>query len=152
MGAQLIAKNIAVWAGAGILIFYGAAKTSDPDWLSKLGLITSWSGVMDFLALALPWFEIVLGIMILGEGGMARGARVASGLLLLFFLPFLFYFLLAGMADCGCGGGGGVLAHPAVGIFRNIILAVGLFWGRNISIWPHACFDTAAGQQHNLKK
>lgn len=139
MGLEKIAKSGAVWAAAAVMIFYGAGKVANPGWLAGIGIMPDWEGVRDFAAVNLPWFEVAIGLMMLSDGDIGRGARRCCVGLLVFFLPFLVYFLVAGMADCGCGGkgGGGILAHPAFGIFRNLVLAGGVFWARDHSPWPN---------------
>ncbi len=125
-------------AGAGLMIFYGAAKVHDPEWLRRLEILNNLPQVEFLLGLWLPWFEIALGVLVVAGGRMGRGAMVSTGLLLFAFLPVLFYFLISGAVDCGCSGGGEptILDHPAVGIARNVLLGSALLWAAGIRRQP----------------
>lgn len=134
--------TFATWTGAVVMVYYGGGKIGDPDWLGRLGILGGWPMIEAAVSAWLPWLEVGLGFLLLSDGEVGRGARKATALLLFGFLPFLVYFLISGMTDCGCGGaGGGVLAHPAFGIARNIALGVGLLLSQKNGTWPFSSFD-----------
>jgi hypothetical protein len=146
-------KSVFIWLAAGVMIFYGTAKIATPGWLAGLGVMPFWNSGRDYLDAFLPWFEVSIGVMMLGVGRLARGARIACALLLLIFIPFLVYFLATGVTNCGCGGeAGGFTSHPAFGLFRNIVLSAGLFWAKDISTWPSSHFDNSAKRSNNSQR
>lgn len=149
---RVFAKNAVVWISAAVMIFYGGSKVGDSSWLAQLEVMGGWDVAERAVGVWLPWVEIGLGFLLLSDGVAGRGARRCTALLLFGFLPFLVYFLLSGMTDCGCAGvgGGGVLSHPAFGIARNLVLGGGLLWAERFSPWPFSSFDRQEPIGHNL--
>jgi uncharacterized membrane protein YphA (DoxX/SURF4 family) len=58
----------------------------------------------------LPWFEIVLGLLLLAGIATRRVAVVSAGLLLLFVAGVAQAWARGLSIDCGCFGGGGAVA------------------------------------------
>jgi|LakMenEpi03Aug12_release.lakeMendotaPanAssembly.Ray.scaffolds.fasta_scaffold853317_2 hypothetical protein len=148
---KTLVGNIVVWLSAVVMIYYGGSKIGDPEWLGRIGVTLGWAGVDSVLATWLPWLEVGLGFLLISDGKVGSGARRCTAALLFAFLPFLLYFLLSGMTDCGCGGegGGGVLSHPAFGIVRNLFLGAGLLWANTLNVWPFSSFDRRCPPGHN---
>lgn len=144
-------RTAIIWIAASVMIYYGGAKIGDPEWLGRLGVMGGWTGVESAVAAWLPWLEIGLGFLLISDGETGRGARRCTALLLFAFLPFLVYFLLSGMTDCGCAGagGGGILAHPAFGIMRNLLLGLGLLWADGGRRGTLSGFDRRRSLVHN---
>ena len=109
---------VARWALAGVFLYLGAEKALQPVEFLKLlrqfGIFeTPW--LLNLTAAALPWFEIVCGLLLLLGVAVRGAALVVLGLL----VPFTVFVLLralelrgaSGLAlcaikfDCGCGAG-----------------------------------------------
>lgn len=133
------------------MVYYGGGKIGDPEWLGRLGVVGSWPLLEAVVARWLPWLEVGLGFLLLSDGEAGRAARRMTALLLFGFLPFLVYFLISGMTDCGCagGGGGGFLSHPAFGIVRNLALGAGLLYAARDGGWPFSSFDRRVAMGYN---
>lgn len=119
---------------AFVFIYAGILKIIDP--VSFGGSIATFELIPDswsnLVAIVLPPFEIMMGLLLL----IPRGARVASFALILLNLLFIFALLqglLRGLpVDCGCFGSSGP-SNPA-----TIWIAIGrdiLFLGMASVIW-----------------
>ena len=96
---------------AAVFLVSGVLKAIDPDTtyvavraydlLPKLGVA--------LVAGALPWLEIVIGLLLL-VGIATRAVAVASAVLLLGFMAGVAQAWARGLSiDCGCFGGGGAV-------------------------------------------
>ncbi|WP_370625232.1 MauE/DoxX family redox-associated membrane protein [Corynebacterium sp. TAE3-ERU30] len=95
---------------AGIWIVSGATKISDPVASSQAVHayeLVSWE-MGNFIGVALPAVELILGIMLL-SGLFLRPAAALSALLFAVFIIGIASAWARGLSiDCGCFGGGGV--------------------------------------------
>ena len=80
-----------------------------------------------FLAPAIPPFEIMLGIALLGSGSRGLAALIAFFSLILFTLLFFYGYLFGGVDGCQCFGVFQVTESPWLLLVRNAILGV-LAW------------------------
>jgi uncharacterized membrane protein YphA (DoxX/SURF4 family) len=90
-----------------IFVYAGYVKLRQP-WMLFAMSIESYQlvsgSVRDFLAHTLPWFELVLGLLLLTGVALRWTATVTAGLLLFFFSVMLHAFLKGMQIDCGCLG------------------------------------------------
>jgi uncharacterized membrane protein YphA (DoxX/SURF4 family) len=109
---------LARWFLGGLFIYMGMSKALDPVAFLKLvhqyELVDS-SFVLNFIAAALPWFEVFCGVLLIA-GIAVRGSAL---LLVLLLVPFTIVVLRRALAihtlqaiplcavkfDCGCGNG-----------------------------------------------
>jgi putative oxidoreductase len=64
------------------------------------------SAMVEFVARSMPWFELLLGVLLLIGIQMRTVAPVATALLISFFSMLLFLYLKGFQGDCGCFGPG----------------------------------------------
>ena len=100
--ALLLAGRI----GLGLVLLYaGYAKLQQP-WISFAATIEAYKilppDAVIFTARTLPWFEVVLGALLLLGVGLRWVAAVASALLLMFFAILVRSYALGMDVDCGC--------------------------------------------------
>lgn len=95
----------------GVLLVAGGLKVLHPTESANATaaykiLPTSLAHLMGY---ALPWLEVVIGILLI-TGFMVRQAAVVGGLVMLVFVAAIISVWARGMViDCGCFGGGGEL-------------------------------------------
>ncbi len=109
---------LARWILGGVFVYMGLVKAAHPvDFLKLLRQyeIIESHLYLNFIAVALPWFEVFCGLLLLG-GIAVRGAACIS---LLMLVPFTLIVLNRALAireasaiafcairfDCGCGAG-----------------------------------------------
>lgn len=116
-GSQLIAV-VARWVLGCAMIYFGLVKAIAPvDFLKVLREyeLTQQQGLLNFIAGALPWMEVMLGALLLC-GIAVRGAAFTTGLMLAVFTLVVmvraYAIYQAGdipfcgiKFDCGCGNG-----------------------------------------------
>lgn len=100
---------IARFGLAAVWLWSGAVKLLNP--LDSRQAIAAYEllpgGMIDFLAVALPAVELILGLMLL-IGVFLRWAAVASAIILVGFIVGVASAWARGLSiDCGCFGGGG---------------------------------------------
>jgi uncharacterized membrane protein YphA (DoxX/SURF4 family) len=61
---------------------------------------------VEFLARTMPWFELLLGVLLVIGIEMRYVASVATALLAVFFVTLLVLYLRGFQGDCGCFGPG----------------------------------------------
>src|SRR5215813_5082086 len=93
----------------GIFVYAGYVKLRDPWELFALG-ISSYNllplSMVEFVARTLPWFEILIGVMLI-FGIQLRYSATACSLLLLVFFGLMIRAYAKGMEiSCGCCGPG----------------------------------------------
>lgn len=101
-------------AVGGILIWAGLSKAFDRQSFSNAidGYRMLPHALVSPAAIAIPWLEILLGLLLI-VGLFTRFAAVGSALLIGFFVVALVQAKVRGLQiDCGCFGGGG----PGAGI------------------------------------
>ena len=100
---------IARFGLAAVWLWSGTVKLLNP--LDSRQAIAAYEllpgGMIDFLAVALPAVELVLGLMLL-LGVFLRWAAVASAIIMIGFILGVASAWARGLSiDCGCFGGGG---------------------------------------------
>ena len=111
----------------GILLTAGGLKVIDPA--SSVQAVRAYELVpapLDTLiGWALPFVEIVLGLLLV-VGAFTRTVAVLSGGLLLVFVAAVFSAAVRGLSiDCGCFGGGGPVAPGQTGYTGEILRDLG---------------------------
>lgn len=115
----------------GLFLYAGVIKTQDPqsfaDSIATFQILPS--TIINLVALSLPIFEIVVGIMLL-FGWQKRAASFAILVLLSFFTVALMQALIRGLAiDCGCFGSEAPSAWKTWNAFgRDIVLLLAACW------------------------
>ncbi|HLE36255.1 MAG TPA: MauE/DoxX family redox-associated membrane protein [Candidatus Acidoferrales bacterium] len=125
--ALLLAGRI----GLGLVLLYaGYAKLQQP-WISFAATIEAYKilppDAVIFTARTLPWFEVVLGALLLLGVGLRWVAAVASALLLMFFAILVRSYALGMDVDCGCFGPGEKLSWKTLvrdGLLVGVSVAV----------------------------
>jgi putative oxidoreductase len=119
------------WIGrfllGAIFIYAALSKINSPqdfaDTIAAYQVLPT--AVINLLALGLPPFEFVCGLLVLSGFHIRIGALGILGMLVI-FLGALFMALLRGLSiDCGCFGGHSWLdANPWVAFCRDLVLLV----------------------------
>lgn len=97
---------------AGMFLWSAITKLRDP-WmifameLDKMHVFPEAS--VTLLARTLPWFELVLGVLLAIGIGMRYVAPVATALLVVFFGVLIVLYVRGFQGDCGCFGPGEAL-------------------------------------------
>ena len=93
----------------GIFLYAAYTKLRLP-WISFAATVQNYELLPDsaviFVARTLPWFELVLGILLVIGAGMRWVGAAASALLLAFFAIMVRAYALGMDIDCGCFGPG----------------------------------------------
>jgi uncharacterized membrane protein YphA (DoxX/SURF4 family) len=115
---------------AAILGIAGYAKFSEASGLQKVA-VSSYrilpQGMVSPVALGLPVLEMVLAAMIL-VGFATRAMAVCVGLLFIVFIAGIISVWARGLSiDCGCFGGGGLVAKNQTHYLREIFRDLGFF-------------------------
>jgi uncharacterized membrane protein YphA (DoxX/SURF4 family) len=110
----------------GFVFVYAAYTKLQLPWISFAATIQSYKLLPEdaviFLAKTLPWFEMVLGVLLLIGVQLRWVAAVASLLLLVFFGVLVRSFALGMQIDCGCFGPGDQLTWKT--LLRDGMLAL----------------------------
>ena len=123
---------LARWILGAVFVYMGLSKALHP--VDFLKIIREYNLVenhvaLNFIAAALPWFEVLCGLLLLGGIAVRGSALLLIGML----VPFSFSVLSRAMAihtasaipfcavrfDCGCGGGEVIICHK---LFENALL------------------------------
>lgn len=107
----------AVWLVSGVL------KAIDPDatYVAVRAYDVLPKAGVAVVATALPWLEIVLGLLLLA-GVAVRTVAVASAALLLVFVAGVTQAWARGLSiDCGCFGGGGAVEPGQTAYGRELL-------------------------------
>ncbi|WP_448851385.1 MauE/DoxX family redox-associated membrane protein [Corynebacterium sp. 335C] len=136
---RAVVSAIARFALAAVWLWSGGVKLANP--LDAAQAIAAYelvpAGLVEPLAVALPAFELVLGLMLL-LGVFLRPAALVSAVVVLLFIAGLASAWARGLTiDCGCFGGGGQNpdAGPATylrSLARDVVflLLAGVVWFR----------------------
>ena len=132
-----------------MFIYMGLSKAVDP--VVFLKLLRQYEMVqtpllLNAIAAALPWFEILCGLLLMA-GVAVRGTALMSLLMLLVFTPIVLKRALALQAaagipfcmvkfDCGCGAGEVWICRKLAENVLLCLLAIALLagWGRSFSL------------------
>ena len=130
------------WCLGGLFIYMGLHKALDPVAFLKLVHqyeLVDTPALLNFIAAALPWFEVLCGLLLLA-GVAVRGAALV---VLLMLVPFTIVVLRRALAihtaqaiplcavkfDCGCGNGEVWICHKLAENSLLILLSVWLLAG-----------------------
>lgn len=155
MGRRL--RTLAPWLATaarlllgGVLLVAGALKVPDPA--AAVRAVRAYRALPEVLvepvAFGLPVLEIAVGLALL-VGVFVRTAAIASAILMVFFLAGVISAWARGLQiDCGCFGGGGVVApedtaYPAE-VARDVAL---LLIAIALARWPAS--RLAVGGRHD---
>ena len=141
---------LARWSLGAVFLFLGLAKALHPvDFLKLTHQYELTQNVLlsNFIAAALPWFEIFCGLLLLA-GVAVRGTALALTAMLVPFTLLVWHRALllhaalhipfcAVKFDCGCGAGAEFICRKLV---ENILLTVLSAWllagrGRQFCVW-----------------
>ena len=131
------------WFLGGLFVYMGMAKALQPVEFLKLVHqyeLVQTPALLNFIAAALPWFEIFCGLLLLA-GIAVRGSAL---LLVLMLVPFTIVVLRRALAihtaraiplcavkfDCGCGNGEVWICRKLMENSLLILLALWLLAGR----------------------
>ena len=130
--------SIVLWALrlvlAAIFLFAGVTKALDP--IGFLTVVHDFDLLQDpwnaWLAMGLPWLEIITGVALLTPWLALGGSLSAAGMLML-FIGALVSAWARGMAiDCGCFGGGSAEISSYLNVISLRVFLLGLcgvvFW------------------------
>jgi uncharacterized membrane protein YphA (DoxX/SURF4 family) len=112
----------------GVLLVAGAIKVADPvaaaQAVSAYELLPNW--LESPVGWALPFLEIVLGLLLIVGYG-TRLAAAIGGVLMVLFIAAVGSSWARGLSiDCGCFGGGGQVAPGQTRYVQEILRDVGL--------------------------
>jgi uncharacterized membrane protein YphA (DoxX/SURF4 family) len=102
----LIAGRIAL---AAVFLWAAYAKLRDPWMIFAMEIDAMHivpGAAVEFLARTMPWFEFLLGVLLVIGMRMRYVASVATALLAAFFVTLLVLYLRGFQGDCGCFGPG----------------------------------------------
>jgi uncharacterized membrane protein YphA (DoxX/SURF4 family) len=86
--------------------------------------------VVEFVARTLPWFELLLGVLLLIGLKTRWAASAATALLAVFFTTLLVLYLRGFQGDCGCFGPGEQLGPKTLARDGALVLLAGwVMWG-----------------------
>ncbi len=136
------ATVVARWFLGGVFVYMGMSKALRPEEFLKLVhqyQLTDSAFVLNFIAAALPWFEVICGLLLVA-GFAVRGTAL---LLVLMLVPFTIVVLRRALAihtlqsiplcavkfDCGCGNGEEWICRKVAENCGLILLAVWLLAG-----------------------
>ena len=133
-GIRALLTLLARLALGGVLLVAGGLKVGNP--LGSARAVQAYDvlpfELARYVGYALPWVEIVLGVLLV-LGLFTRVAALLGGLLMLAFVAGIAQAWARGLTiDCGCFGGGGQVAENqtkyAREIARDLALAVCGAW------------------------
>jgi uncharacterized membrane protein YphA (DoxX/SURF4 family) len=112
--AQLWLSLAARLVLGGVLVVAGALKVSDPN--AAIRAVTAYqllpSDVATLVGYGLPFFEIMLGLLLI-VGLATRASAATAGVLMVVFIAAVSSAWARGLSiDCGCFGGGGATEDP----------------------------------------
>lgn len=111
--------------------------------------------VAHLVGYALPWLEIAIGVLLIIGSSIRMASVVAGGIMVLFIGAIISLWARGLLIDCGCFGGGGVLAASKVGevhrtyaleIARDLGLALVALY---LYFFPHGLFSVEKSAYHN---
>ena len=132
-----VAALAARWILGGVFVYMGLTKALNPvDFLKLLRqyeMIES-HFLLNLIAAALPWFEVLCGLFLLAGIAVRGSALLLLGMLIPFTLVVLKRALAIHAAkaipfcaisfDCGCGGGAVVICHKLLENSLLILLSL----------------------------
>lgn len=124
-----------------VFIYAGTQKISNPESfvlaITNYKLLPNW--IVNFLAITLPWLELVIGILILFGYSIKENAAIIFSLLMIFNMAILISLVRGLNIDCGCFGNGtqiGILKLSEN--FVMVLLSICLILFESITLnWNH---------------
>ena len=115
MGSERVRDIVGTAARLGlaaVFLISGVIKAIDPDatYVAVRAYDVLPKAGVELVAGVLPWFEIVLGLLLLAGIATRAAAVVSAGLLLVFVAGVTQAWARGLSIDCGCFGGGGAVA------------------------------------------
>ncbi len=113
--AQRVLSLVARVALGLVLISAGALKVADPN--AAITAVSAYQilpeGLATIVGYGLPFFEIMLGLLLV-IGLATRASAATAGVLMVVFIAAVSSAWARGLSiDCGCFGGGGATEDPA---------------------------------------
>ena len=134
---QGVAGLVGRWILGGVFIYMGLTKALHPvDFLKVLRQYEMVEShvLLNLIAAALPWFEVLCGLLLLAGIAVRGSALLLLGMLIPFTLVVLKRALAIHAAkaipfcaisfDCGCGGGAVVICHKLLENSLLILLSL----------------------------
>lgn len=110
-----------------IFIYAGVEKISDPESfaisISNYRLLPTIT--LNFLAVTLPWIELVSGVLLLFGISVKENSTIIFSMLLIFTIGIIISLFRGLSIDCGCFGKG-----TQIGLFKlgeNLLMIIGSF-------------------------
>ncbi len=163
------ASVLARWLLGGLFIYMGCRKALHPDLFLKLlreYQLTQNPLALNSIAIAVPWFEIFCGLLLLA-GIAVRGTAFLLAGMLAAFTAVVFHRALGVQAaqalpfcavkfDCGCGGGPEFICAKLPENIGMFLLAVWLLAGRGRAFcarytWPYRSGQPCPGAFHPIQ-
>ena len=115
MGSERVRDIVGTAARLGlaaVFLISGVIKAIDPDatYVAVRAYDVLPKAGVELVAGVLPWFEIVVGLLLLAGIATRAAAVVSAGLLLVFVAGVTQAWARGLSIDCGCFGGGGAVA------------------------------------------
>jgi putative oxidoreductase len=113
---------------AGVFLWAAIAKLRDPWMLFAMQLDTMHvlpDAAVTFVARTLPWFELLLGVLLVVGIQLRYVGSVATALLVAFFSVMLILYLRGFQGECGCFGPGEQLGPKTLARDGALVLLSG---------------------------
>jgi len=113
----------------GAVFLYAAYTKLSQSWLlfamaiNAYKVLPTWA--VEVVARSLPWFELLLGLLLVGGIWLRYTASIAAALLSVFFVMMLRSYGLGMEIDCGCFGLGEPISPKT--LTRDGLLLAGAF-------------------------
>ncbi len=125
---------------AAVFLWAAIAKLRQPWMLFAMDLDAMHvlpDGAITFVARALPWFELGLGVLLIAGIKMRYVATAATAVLVGFFSVLLILYLRGFQGDCGCFGPGEQLGPKVLARDGALVL---------VSVW--VTWEAFRGSRH----
>lgn len=107
-----------------VFIYAGVEKISDPAGFSQsianYKLLPIW--MINFLAIILPWIELISGILLVFGISVRENSAIISALLSIFIIAVAISLFRGLSIDCGCFGKGSEIGWYKIG--ENLLMLV----------------------------
>jgi putative oxidoreductase len=127
--AILIVGRLAL---AGVFLWAAIAKLRNPWMILAIDLDSMHilpAQMVEYVARTLPWFELVLGVLLVAGIKLRYVATVASALLVVFFSVLVVLYFRGFQGDCGCFGPGEQLGPKTLARdFALVLLSMWVTW------------------------
>lgn len=126
MGSERVRDVVGTAARLGLAAVFlvsGVLKAVDPDatYVAVRAYDVLPRAGVALVAGALPWLEIVLGLVLLAGVATRAAAAVGAGLMLVFIAGVTQAWARGLSIDCGCFGGGGAVAPDQTTYGRELL-------------------------------